>query len=43
MLEASSVQVCYDYATKQSIAMPESLRRALEAFEGKSFSKEVGA
>ena len=31
VIEASTVQVCYDYAAKQSIAMPDDLRRALEA------------
>jgi acyl-CoA thioester hydrolase len=43
VVEATTVQVCYDYATKRSIAMPDGLRRALEAFEGRPLSKAVEA
>jgi acyl-CoA thioester hydrolase len=32
-VEATSVQVCYDYEKKQSMAVPDDLKRALEAFE----------
>ena len=39
VIEASTVQVCYDYGKKQSIAMPEDLRRALEVFEGRSLAR----
>jgi acyl-CoA thioester hydrolase len=35
VVEATSVQVCYDYGTKRSIAMPAGLRTRLEAFEGR--------
>jgi len=28
--------VCYDYATKRSIAVPPELKRQLEALEGRS-------
>ena len=34
VVEASTVQVCYDYAAKRTIPMPDDLRRSLEAFEG---------
>ena len=39
VVEASSVQVCYDYETKQSLAMPAELRRNLEAFEDRSLER----
>ena len=39
VVEAVSVQVCYDYGAKRSIPMPEALRRALEAFEGRSLQR----
>jgi len=38
-VDATSIQVCYDYATKASIVMPEDLRRALEAFEGRPLAR----
>ena len=38
---ARTVQVCYDYATKQSLAMPAALRAALERFEGRSLARVV--
>ena len=34
VVEASTVQVCYDYGAKKTIPMPEALRSALESFEG---------
>jgi len=34
--EASTVQVCYDYGAKQTMPMPEELRRAFESFEGRA-------
>ena len=40
VVEAETVQVCYDYATKQSIAVPDALRRALESFEGRSLARD---
>ena len=36
VIEASTVQVCYDYAAKRTLAMPEALRRSLESFEGQA-------
>lgn len=41
VVEASSVQVCYDYDQKRSIAVPEELRRTLEAFEKRSLNREA--
>lgn len=43
VVSARSVQVCYDYAVKQSIAMPDELRRRLEAFEGRPLRKGAPA
>jgi acyl-CoA thioester hydrolase len=41
VVEAKSVQVFYDYASKQSIACPPELRQRLEAFEGRPLQREV--
>jgi len=41
VVEATSVQVCYDYGAKRSIPVPGELRRQLEAFEGKSLARTV--
>lgn len=41
VVEASSVQVCYDYEAKRSIAVPADLRRRLEAFEGRNLTRTV--
>ncbi|HKQ57784.1 MAG TPA: thioesterase family protein [Candidatus Eisenbacteria bacterium] len=35
VVEANTVQVCYDYGAKKTIPMPDELRRSLEAFEGR--------
>lgn len=35
--EAESVQVAYDYEANRPIPVPESLRQAINAFEGTSF------
>jgi acyl-CoA thioester hydrolase len=35
VVEANTVQVCYDYTVKKTIPMPDELRRSLEAFEGR--------
>jgi acyl-CoA thioester hydrolase len=43
VVEASTVQVCYDYQTKQSIPAPDGLRRALETLEGRNLAREVRA
>ncbi|MGH7741480.1 MAG: acyl-CoA thioesterase [Candidatus Eiseniibacteriota bacterium] len=39
VVEASSVQVCYDYQTKRSVSVPPELRAQLEAFEGRSLAR----
>ena len=41
VLEARTIQVCYDYGAKRSIPMPESLRRALEALEGRNLTRST--
>jgi acyl-CoA thioester hydrolase len=41
VVEATSVQVCYDYETKKSQPMPDSLRRRLEQFEGRDLTRKV--
>ena len=43
VVEASSVQVCYDYGTKRSMPVPDDLRRQLETFEGRSLTKGAKA
>ena len=37
--EARTVQVCYDYTAKRSIAVPGDLRARLEAFEGRPLAR----
>ncbi len=39
VVEATSVQVGYDYAAKRSLAIPDDLRRRAEAFEGRSLAR----
>lgn len=39
VVEARTVQVCYDYPGKQTIAVPDELRRALETLEGRPLSE----
>lgn len=34
VIEATTIQVCYDYAAKQSIEMPAELRKQFEVMEG---------
>jgi len=43
VLGAKSVQVFYDYAARKSIPCPPGMRERLEAFEGRSLSREVSA
>lgn len=38
---ARTVQVCYDYAAKQSMVVPATLRAALERFEGRTLLRVV--
>jgi len=39
VVRASSVQVFYDYANKQSIPCPVEMRERLEAFEGRALTR----
>ena len=39
VVDATSIQVCYDYAAKRSMPVPDDVRRALEAFEGRPLSR----
>ena len=39
VVRASSVQVFYDYASKQSIPCPPEMRERLETFEGRSLTR----
>jgi acyl-CoA thioester hydrolase len=39
VVEAVTVQVCYDYEVKRSVPMPVELRRQIEAFEGRTLAK----
>jgi acyl-CoA thioester hydrolase len=41
VVEASTVQVCYDYAAKRSFPVPDDLRARLEAFEGRPLAREA--
>ena len=41
VIEAMTVQVCYDYEAKRSIPMPAELRRQIEAFEGWSLARSA--
>jgi acyl-CoA thioester hydrolase len=41
IVEASTVQVCYDYQAKRSIEVPVDLRTALERFERRSLTRTV--
>ena len=41
VVEARTIQVCYDYAAKKSLPMPEGLRRQLEAFEGRPLDRQA--
>ena len=43
VVEAATVQVCYDYGTKKSMPMPDEMRRRLEAFEGRNLSSPTPA
>ncbi len=43
VVEATSVQVCYDYASKQTLPCPPELRAQLEALEGRDLSRKVNS
>jgi acyl-CoA thioester hydrolase len=38
VVEASTVQVCYDYGTRKTTHVPPELRRAIEGLEGRTLS-----
>ena len=40
VVEATTIQVCYDYDRKQSIPMPPELKRAVEVFEGRVLARK---
>ena len=40
VVEATSVQVGYDYAAKRTLPIPDELRRRAEAFEGRSLARQ---
>ena len=40
VVDATTVQVCYDYATKRSIPVMEDLRAKLEEMEGRALSRQ---
>jgi acyl-CoA thioester hydrolase len=42
VVEAETVQVCYDYDAKRSFPMPAALRRQLEALEGRTLERAEG-
>lgn len=39
VVEAFTVQVCYDYGTKQTLPVPDDLRRSMEMFEGRDLTR----
>jgi acyl-CoA thioester hydrolase len=41
VVEATTIQVCYDYAAKRSLAVPGSLRSKLEEIEGRSLARPI--
>jgi acyl-CoA thioester hydrolase len=41
VVEATSVQVCYDYEARRSIPVPDDLRGKLERYEGRSLARDV--
>jgi acyl-CoA thioester hydrolase len=43
VVEAQSVQVCYDYGAKRSVPMPAELRARLESFEGRSLDRATAS
>ena len=43
VVEAVTVQVCYDYERKASIPMPDDLRRKVEGLEGRSLTRALKA
>lgn len=39
VVEATTVQVCYDYAAKRTMPVPDDLRRRAEVFEGRALGR----
>lgn len=42
LADGHTVLVAYDYGARASVRVPDELRRAAEAFEGRSLRREVG-
>jgi len=40
VVEASTVQVCYDYVARRTLPVPDDLRRSLETFEGHALGRK---
>ena len=40
VVEATSIQVCYDYEAKRTLAVPDDLRQRAEAFEGRVLGRK---
>jgi acyl-CoA thioester hydrolase len=43
VVEATTVQVCYDYEAKRTFPMPETLRQQLERLEGRSLARDTAS
>ena len=41
VVEAATVQVCYDYDAKRTLAVPADLRAAIERFEGRELTRRA--
>lgn len=39
VVEATTIQVCYDYSAKRTVPMPDALRARLEEIEGRSLAR----
>jgi acyl-CoA thioester hydrolase len=40
VVEATTVQVCYDYVARRTLPVPDDLRRSLESFEGRALGRK---
>ena len=41
VVEARTIQVCYDYEARRTLQVPVELRRRMEALEGRGLSREL--
>ena len=41
VVEGMTIQVCYDYGAKRSLAVPDALRARLEEIEGRSLTRQT--